>query len=64
MKGRRLTVEDVVGTVANGEEEEEHLLKENPDLTKYHIDACLIYAADHRYYEKRRIVNVKVECEK
>jgi uncharacterized protein (DUF433 family) len=48
LRGRRLTeVEDVVGTLANGEEEERYLLEENPDLTQDHMDACLIYAADH-----------------
>jgi uncharacterized protein (DUF433 family) len=52
-------VEDVVGTVANGQEEEKYFLEDNPDLTKDHIDACLIYAADHGYYEKRRIINAK-----
>jgi hypothetical protein len=45
-------VEDVVGTLANGEEEEQYLLEENPDLTQDHMDA-----ADHGYYEKRRCVH-------
>jgi hypothetical protein len=52
-------VEDVVGTLANGEEEERYLLEENPDLTQDHMDACLIYAAGHGYYEKRRCVHAR-----
>ncbi len=59
MCGRRLAVEDVVGTVAHGEEEETFFLEENPYLTKTHIKVCLVYAADHGYYKKRLIVNVK-----
>lgn len=49
--GTRLTVEDVVGTAANGGVEEGHLLEEYPELTKDDIDACLLYAVEHGYYD-------------
>lgn len=51
MAGTRLTVEDVVGTAANGGVEEGYLLEEYPELTKDHIDACLLYAVEHGYYD-------------
>jgi uncharacterized protein (DUF433 family) len=44
-------VEDIVGMVANGEEEESLFLEDEPDLTVDHIDSCLIYADEHRYYD-------------
>ena len=47
IEGRRLTVEEVGGTVANGAEEENIFLSENPDLTRDDVDACLLYAAEH-----------------
>lgn len=47
LEGRRLTVEDVVGTAANGAHEEALFLEENPDLTRDDVDACLLYAAEH-----------------
>jgi uncharacterized protein (DUF433 family) len=50
--GTRLTVEDVVGTAANGAVEEEYLLEEHPTLTKDDVDACLLYAVEHGYYDE------------
>lgn len=47
LRGRRLTVQDVVGTVANGVSEETLFLAENTDLTRDDVDACLLYAANH-----------------
>ncbi|AGO83696.1 hypothetical protein psal_cds_191 [Pandoravirus salinus] len=41
------TVEDVVGTAANGLHEKGLLLSENPDATRDDADACLLYAAEH-----------------
>ncbi len=51
MAQTRLTVEDVIGTAANGEVEEEYLLEEHPTLTKDDVDACLLYAVEHGFYE-------------
>jgi uncharacterized protein (DUF433 family) len=46
IKSTRISVADVLGWLANGMTTEE-IIADFPELSKEHIQACLIYASDN-----------------
>jgi uncharacterized protein (DUF433 family) len=49
LKGTRITVYDVLGSLANGMNPEE-IIEDFPELSVAHITACLSYAAQREHH--------------